>query len=775
MTIRSVIAAGLATALLAAPAAIARPQSPGGTAARSHPAITLTPRPHVFTTGRRGTLEARVWPNRKGRRVSYALPHYNRKHKLIWVTFGSARTNRHGVAFVHHTFTRSGRYRVRARAARFHGQPVRKVIRTIRVVPPSGTSGVGGGSGTGSGGGSGTGGGGTGTGGTSSGTPDPGFSFGSADLTTAGETHTRHDDMSYRRDCTTQVPTTATPTFAAALTAIDAYTASGTSTQAWKDLALSDPAKPDREDDVAMIALGVHVPAAALAAFVQGYRDHPDQVYFLNGAAAAANSVGHPEWAIALETKAASLNTTGSTGIPDEAIRLTNLSHAHAMMGDWTTAKTLVTQALALAPDAPQINAELAAIDSCAGDSSGASSHYGQSLRTGKPGEDDAVTTGTSGGNAYRTSAPKIWDLSQATSPTIELPALPTSPADLAAQADTWDSTTSMLAKGFWHAEYDRINAQTQSLRAQESTLRAQFNAESMAPVARQQINDILFNLDAGADAQLIGLQARQDDAWYPGGVAMDIVCPEGNDAQFCGGQYADTDCSKNKSAFDLWHADLAAWREDFYAYEGQAEKVFSGMRAQLYDPTAYQLAGVLISEHFLGNALGYVQDLWFKTQVLPTHDSSDNPCWTTPGSDPQPNPAKLDNTDPGPCDPNTLKSHVNLAISAGAGFSIKSTCTTVDIEADASVYKFLGGFTSASFNKDGSGVTAVAGVKASGLGASFVSALYITYDKDGQVTDFGWEVGPSFEPGAGPVSLDAGSDVIKISFMSVFSSPFTL
>ncbi len=762
----TMLAAGALAAAPIAPPAAARPDLTSETpTARAHPVITLTPMPGVFTAGRRGTLRTRVWPNRKNRRVTYARPHYNRKHKLVWKRIGTARTDRFGVADLRYAFAAPGRYRVRARAARFHGQPRRTVIRTVTVVPPptgATGSGSGGQGGSGGGGGGGTGGGGDGT----DPSDQPGtFSLIGGELKTAGQTHTRRDPMTYIRDCTAQVTAVATPGFDDALAAIDAFTASGTSTQEWHDLGLADPTRPDREDDVAMIAVGVHVPAAALAAFVQGYRAHPTQASFLNGAAAAANAVGHPEWAIALETKAATLDTTGGTGIPDEAIRLTNLGHAHAMTGDWAGAKTLVTQALALAPHAPQINAELAAIDFCAGDSAGASKHYGKSLRTGDPGEDDAVTTSTGTQTNYRTSAPKLWDLSLATSPTIELPALPSSPADLLAQGD-W-------AGGFWHAEYNRLQAQRQGLWSEESTLRAQLNAESMAPVSRQQIYDILDSLYEAADARLIPLSQKVADAWYPGGVSIDNVCPAGVDAAFCGGQHTNADCASNQAAFDLWHADLAAWREDFYAYQGLAEKVFAGMRAQLDDPVAYQLAGDLITEHFINEVSGYASGIWAKTMEMPYDDNDGNPCWSS-GDDPAPAPTQLSGIDPGVCDPDKLASHVNLAIEAGAGFSIKSTCSTVDVEVSASAYKFLGGFASASLNKDGSGLTAVAGVKASGLGAGFVSALYVTYDKDGGITDFGWEVGPSFEPGAGPVSLDVGSDIIKISFMSVFTSPVT-
>ena len=723
--------------------------------------IRLTVSPAAPVAGATSVLRATVRPAQSGRRVSFAERVGGR-----WVSFGTVRTNRHGNARHSAVFGTPGPVTVRAVAAAFRGQRRAKVVRTVVVAPPlvtTSTSGAGGSGGSGSGGGGGGTGGGTGGGGAGTGPQPTSFAFDGTYLESAGETHTKHDDLTYSRDCTTQVPATPVASFNDTLTAIDAFTASGTATQAWHDLALSDPTRPDREDDVAAIALGAHDPAAALAAFVQGYRDHPSQVYFLNGAAAAANGVGHPEWAIALENQAATLDTSGSTGVPDEAVRLTNLGHADAMMGDWSTAKSLVTQAHALAPHAPQINQELAAVSKCAGDSAGARTAYNDSLRTGKTGDDDAVAPyGT------RTSAPKIWDLSHATSPTIDLPALPSTPADLVAQGDDLTAGT----KGFWHTELDRLEAQDATLITRRDSLGNELDAEQMSPLARQQIHDILGNLYYGVDAQLIQLEQTMQTAQW----AIDD-CPVGNNAKFCGGQYFNTNCGMNQQAFDLWHMDIAAYREDFMAYEGQAEKVFSGMRANLEDPVAYDLAGVEIALGFNGEAEIMAQDVWAKSVIIPTKDG-DTDCWTTPGQDPPPTQFNRQNVDPGVCDPAQTKSHVSFALEGeageGVGWSVKSSCTSVDVEANTSVLPFLSGFTSASFAKDGSGLTMLGGVKASGGGASFESALYLTYDKDGHVTDFGWEVGPGFEPSYHGVSLDVGSDLIRISFMSVFTQPVT-
>ena len=62
-------------------------------------------------------------------------------------------------------------------------------------------------------------------------------------------------------------------------------------------------------------------------------------------------------------------------------------------------------------------------------------------------------------------------------------------------------------------------------------------------------------------------------------------------------------------------------------------------------------------------------------------------------------------------------------------------------------------------------------GVKAGAGGASFESCLYIQQDAQGKVVDFGWQVGPEFEPG-GAITISAYEDKVKISIMSLFVGP---
>jgi hypothetical protein len=249
----------------------------------------------------------------------------------------------------------------------------------------------------------------------------------------------------------------------------------------------------------------------------------------------------------------------------------------------------------------------------------------------------------------------------------------------------------------------------------------------------------------------------------------------------FCGFQGTDKDCAVHQEIFDKWHLRAVAWREAYGAYAAKAWHVFSGLRGNLVDPVAWQLAGVLIEENldlFVG---GYVQLMWYSADGMPAKDNYDNPCWGPP-QDATPQPTDVMRGSAGqPCAAGSLASRVALAVEGevgaegeGVAWSIKQSCSSTDYEADVSPVPFLAGFAKASYNTDGSGITFFVGSKASGSvagsSASFESSLYVTLNGQGRITDFGWDVGPEAEAGAGPVKIQAYSDHVRLSFMSVFS-----
>lgn len=589
------------------------------------------------------------------------------------------------------------------------------------------------------------------------------------DLKTTGQSRTRNENVgSYYRSCATQVSARALPTFTETLSAIDDFTHSGTSTDAWQGLDLAH--HPERADDVAGVAMGANQPAAALAAVIQGWRDTPNDGVFLNDAAALANAVQHPEWAIALETKAATLDLTGSTGIANTVIRLVNLGHAYAMSGDWATGKAYLTQAVALEPGNSQVHQELAAMTFCVGDHPGAAEQFGKSLRPAGTPPEDYTSSGPGGASSHRVSADKLWDLSLATAPVVQIPEIPATTADLSAEGGT------QRGDGFWVDEYWRLHDRKNDLWDQEAQLRGQLAAEDLQPVTRQQINDILGNLQS--DPALQQLEQKAGDAEND-----DILdpCDANSNAEFCGGQRTGRNCAENQAAFDRWHIAMNGWRNAVGAYIAAAWRVGSGMRAQLSDPIAWQLAGVMLEDQMTVEMSGIVQEVWYKSNALPVADDEGLACPWGSTTQPVPTPTKVTGADGKICSPSSLAARVSLAVEGdfgegveGVGWSIKQSCASTDFEADINPIPFLSGFVKASYNTDGSGVTYFAGSKASitggGQSGSFESSFYITYDAHGKITDFGWDVGPETESGVGPVKIQTMSDHVRISFMSLFT-----
>ncbi len=610
--------------------------------------------------------------------------------------------------------------------------------------------------------------------------PAGSFHFDSV-MTTEGQSRTRpYGATSYSRDCSAQVGATTAPDLATALGQIDSFVAAGTATDAWQALDLS--AHPENADDVATLAFAANEPTAALAAAVQGYRDTPDDASFLNTAATAANAVLHPEWAIALETQAGTLDTSGSTGISVEAIRLANLGHAHALMGQWATGRDYLLQAVAIEPNGTQLRQELAAIEDCAGDQTAAVTDFGASLRP--DGEsDDVVQTDPQGNPTYsKVSAGKLWDLSLTTDPDLVMPLLPATPADLVAQKDYWDVNANQEVYGFWGQEYHRLHDLQNSLWSQETTLRNQLAAEDLEPVTRQQVNDILGRMNSTADASLSApyqtLQNAGADAWWPNG------CGNGEYSTyvFCGYQGTDADCGVHQTIFDVWKGKLQAWENAYQGYHGQAWQIFSGLQGNLADPTAQQLAVVLAKDHLLQQIESMVQDLWYSANAMPTQDNSANSCWGAP-TQAAPDPSQVGGADPTACTASSLASRVALVADgklsddpeAPVGVNLKQTCASTSLTVSLTALPFLQGFVKVVNNRDGSGTTLYIGSRATAGGAKFESAFYLSFTSAGRVADLGVDTGPEYNLGSGPVQVTAYSDHLHMSAMSLFTStPYT-
>jgi putative cell wall-binding protein len=570
------------------------------------------------------------------------------------------------------------------------------------------------------------------------------------------------------RSCLAEVSPTAVPSFTDAKAAAEALVAAGTATEAWQDLDLAN--HPERADDVALVAFTAQYPDAALAASLAGYRLDPSDATYLSNAAAAATMLDHPEWAIAFETEALAVGGGHSVGLHARAVSYTNIAHAHALMGQWGDALTAIRQAEMIEPTSAQVQQELANILYCTHDQAGANAAVQASLRTDGDPPDDVVSTSGGATTSSRISASELFDLSGGTAPDLVLPTLPVS---LAAMGPLRG-----FSGQFYDAEYQRLHDREQYLFTRKNELWAQLRAEADSPATLQRTTDILSHLSQLGDVSLAApyeaMRLAVDDEWE-----LNSCDGQFGDNPVCGLSGSNRACGDTQAVFEEWVSRLATEEQAIRDYYDVAWPLLTGLQANLSDPVAYELAGVLIEQHFLVPWVEHVaSNLRTTAPAFSFVDNDGSSCLGEPGTEPEPELTKVSGGTPSPCSPDSYLSRLNVVVDLEFG-TLKRTCekTTFEISTGHEL-GFLAGFVKMEVPNDGQSATFFVGSKASAGGASFESAFYLAVGRDNKVTDFGIDAGPEVEVTNGvPVlqlSVTPYSDHVRVSMMTVFQKPKT-
>lgn len=576
-----------------------------------------------------------------------------------------------------------------------------------------------------------------------------------------------YGDVLISRSCIAKITATPVPSFAAAKSAALALVAAGMATQEWQDLDLAN--HPERADDVALVAFTAQYPEAALAASLEGYRLDPADSTYLSNAAAAATMLNHPEWAIAFETQALADGDGHAVGLHARAVSYTNIAHAHALMGEWGLAQTAIDQAAAVEPTSPQVQQELANILYCTHDQAGANAAVQASLRTAGDPPDDVVSTSGGVPTSSRISASKLFDLSGGTAPDLVLPSLPVSLAAM--------SPLRGFGGEFYDAEYHRLQDRLDYLFDRKNELWAQLRAGADSPATLQRTTDILSHLSQLGDASLT---APYDAMWTTENNLWRLNDCDGQfpDNPVCGLSGSRHPCADNQAVFTEWVTRLAAHEQSIRSYYDAAWPVFTGLQANLSDPVASELAGVLIEQHFLQWVEPVAENLWVTAPAFAFTDDDGSSCLGEPGATPDPDLTKIGGGTPSPCSANSYLSRMNVVVDLEFG-TLKQTCekTTFEISTGHEL-GFLAGFAKMEVPNDGQSATFFVGSKASFGPASFESAFYLAVGRDNKVTDFGIDTGPEVEVSTGvPVlslSVTPYSDHVRVSMMTVFQKPKT-
>jgi hypothetical protein len=438
-------------------------------------------------------------------------------------------------------------------------------------------------------------------------------------------------------------------------------------------------------------------------------------------------------------------------------------------MGQWGDALTAIQQAVSVEPTSAQVQQELANILYCTHDQAGANAAVQASLRTRGDPPDDVVSTSGGGPTASRISASKLFDLSGGTTPDLVLPTLPVSLAAIVPLRG--------FSGQFYDAEYRRLQDRSQDLFDRRNELWGQLRSADLSPATLQRTTDILSHLSQLGDASLT---APYDAMWASEGNLWRL-----ND---CGGQFPDNPvcglsgsrhpCADNQAVFQEWVTRLAAHEQAIRDYYDAAWPVFTGLQADLSDPVAYELAGVIIEQHFLDWIEPVAENLWVTAPSFAVAGDDGSSCLGDPGAAPEPELTTISGGTPSPCSAGSYLSRMNVVIDLEFG-SLKQTCekTTFEVSTGHEL-GFLAGFAKMEVPNDGQSATFFVGSKASAGGASFESAFYLAVGRDNKVSDFGIDTGPEVEVSNGvPVlslSVTPYSDHVRVSMMTVFQKPKT-
>jgi hypothetical protein len=560
------------------------------------------------------------------------------------------------------------------------------------------------------------------------------------------------------------------PSFTEAKAAAEAYLAQAMVEQhaeAWADEpALQDPRLIDQ---VVMIALADRRPAAALAAALHGHELAPNDAVHLTNAAVAANALKHPEWAVSFTRRAALAGPAPSVGAPQEAVRLTTQAHAWALLGNRSNAEIVMRDALMVDPDNPQLHTQLGLIRACRGDKAGALPHIRRGLRTSE-GTDPMESPDDFPEEQRQTwlGASDLYDLSGGTEDTITTPTLPAGWAELVARGP-------LEGNDYYGQEYDRLHQRFMSLAEQRNQLQGQLNAQlaDASRAWRQRTEDILRRISTEGDREV--RTAWADYLTYQEDVIGLGRCQGMFESHpFCRPDKTDLDtsCGTDQAVFQEWLNRMRGWETAMNDYQDAAWPVFTGLQANLADPTAHALAGVMIEMHFLSHGMtALAQDLdtasRFFTSYAEDQEEPEDCLTPVPAGETQ----ESDVAGPKPpfCSPDSVETKFSVSIDLGI-MTFGFDCEKVSIETGLGAYGFLEAFARVEQSWNTSAVTYYVGAQAGiPFVGSYESALFLETDAEGKVLDLGIESGVSSSAGY-VVEVELAGDTARVSAMSYFT-----
>ncbi len=532
---------------------------------------------------------------------------------------------------------------------------------------------------------------------------------------------------------------------------------------AWETLpALDDP---DLIDEIVLTAILGKRPAAALAAALRGYELDPGDPAHLTSAAAAANLLGRPEWAVAFATRAGVAGPFVSVGADSEAVRLVNLAHGFALLGRFGDAERVLRRAVLVQPGLPQPQQELRSVLQCSGQKDQALAPARAAVRT------DLVEDEVQDLQSYETlrrswaATSRIFDLSGATAiDPISRPTIPDDFHEFVAMRQIQGGS------GYYQTERVQIVAEGNQLRQRTTQLTAQLNAiQATDPYEYRWVRAILDRVgrsSAGEPSVAAEFAAFEES---PKQLSPNNCHGLFSNVAFCRPDGGDQGCAAAALVFEE-----LKYRAKFYLaalddYHGALWEIVSGLMAHVDNPAWRELIANTARQRILTYQQGLLFTLeWSADRFYSAHDEPGTLCGTV--TPPETTPVVVPPLTTGkPC--SELISALAFAFDTPIG-GMSLNCSGFSIEGAASV-GWLSAYAQFTLPWANSGVELNVGVKAATPGVwQFESGFYLEMDGNYGVQDAGMKVGPTLQPGAKwfTISNEQMQDVMKLSVMSMFT-----
>jgi Flp pilus assembly protein TadD len=546
--------------------------------------------------------------------------------------------------------------------------------------------------------------------------------------------------------CTVRRQTARAPSLAASLKAAEKLAAKGAKKGAVKKLERSPQAMTaQKATALAAAAIGAGRESAALAALLRAHRLARRDPRPLVSAAVVMTNLGRPREALGLLAAAQKLKQPKRTplAIPAKALIANNRGHALLGLGQWAAAEKELTKAAAQAPLLSEAKRNLAHAQTCQGKFAAAAKSLQRGARRQEPRDETTVRTKDEADQPRDEQlAPDLWlDLSKGVEPTLPSYDWPNDERDGKAKRDSLDA--------LYRATQQRSIAISNQLG--EATRAAGAESAPLSPLTRERINQ-LWRIQASSAYHPDILPLYLDHLAKSRAVRdLHTRYGSGQAGSTCGG--------------------FQEWRQALIAYDDATRRF---LRADYRRMTAIAANAALPAQHAALMLRAKQTVAVFMSGVLQMGSYLAYNGWICSRDEVADISAGEDTTQT----PDSLSCPAGLAGKAFKGkltsaLSISVECEKIGVEADAG--GVLGVFGQVTHNGPRGETTIFIGPRVKvrtpgplGPGATYKDGIYVTFGRDGSVSDWGARVEASVNFAAGDGSAQIKLDTMDFSMVGV-------